>query len=129
MKGYLGDTNIALRATAKPESLSKAIQRALLHGPLFISALTYWEVVVKVGKNKLDVGNPKIWWAEMMAQLNANQLSFRPEHAAGIYDLPNHHNDPFDRALIAQAIAEDLQLLSTDTEMPKYKSAGLKLIS
>ncbi len=100
-----------------------------MHGPLFISALTYWEVIVKVGKKKLDVGNPKIWWAEMLAQLNANQLSFRPEHAAGIFNLPNHHNDPFDRGLIAQAIAEDLPFLSTDTQMPQYKSAGLKLIS
>ena len=129
MRGSILDTHIVILAMGKPAGIPKEIRRAIEKGPNFLSVVVYWEVVVKSGLSKLRVGDPRIWWAEAVSNFAATVLPLRTEHVSSLHDLPNHHNDPFDRALIAQAIAEDLQLLSTDTQMPQYKSAGLKLIS
>jgi PIN domain nuclease of toxin-antitoxin system len=48
---------------------------------------------------------------------------------AELYTLPPHHRDPFDRILIAQAMAEGLALVTIDSEMPLYASARLRVIS
>jgi PIN domain nuclease of toxin-antitoxin system len=53
----------------------------------------------------------------------------RPDHVARLYDLPPIHKDPFDRMLIAQAIAEDLDLVTTDREIPKYAGQYLRVLS
>ena len=45
-----------------------------------------------------------------------------------MYDLPPIHKDPFDRMLIAQAIATDLVLVTTDREIPKYAGVRLQVL-
>jgi PIN domain nuclease of toxin-antitoxin system len=50
------------------------------------------------------------------------------DHVAAIHDLPAVHQDPFDRALIAQAIVEDLTLLTTDAQMAQYASTALRVV-
>ena len=52
----------------------------------------------------------------------------RPEHIEGVCQLPPIHRDPFDRVLIAQAIIEDLALVTIDGEIPKYASKRLRVI-
>jgi PIN domain nuclease of toxin-antitoxin system len=59
----------------------------------------------------------------------ARPLPLRPEHAAHLYDLPPIHKDPFDRMLIAQAMAENLELVTTDPEIPKYAGQRLRVLS
>jgi PIN domain nuclease of toxin-antitoxin system len=53
----------------------------------------------------------------------------RPEHVAEVYTLPPIHKDPFDRVLIAQATVEQLTLLTTDGEIPRYASGRFRVIS
>jgi PIN domain nuclease of toxin-antitoxin system len=55
-------------------------------------------------------------------------LALRPEHIAAIYKLPAIPNDPFERALIAQATAEGLSLESGDAEIARYAAKGLRLV-
>ena len=69
-----------------------------------MSVVSFWEVLLKSMKGKLDVGDPRTWWEEALEQLAATALVLRPEHIAEVYALPNIHRDPFDRVLIAQAI-------------------------
>lgn len=128
MSGCLFDTNAVLFALAAPRRLSAKARAAILAGPNYLSVVSYWEVMLKSMKGKLNVGDPRTWWRDALTQLAATPLVLRPEHVSGVCVLPSHHQDPFDRILIAQAIADDLPLITADGEMQRYTSAGLKII-
>jgi PIN domain nuclease of toxin-antitoxin system len=127
--GYLLDTSAALIALTYPDRLSARVRKAILAGPNVLSAIVYWEVVLKSMKGALDVGDPRTWWIDALEQLAAIPLALRPEHITEVYALPPIHKDPFDRILIAQAGVEGLTLLTTDGEIPKYAGKGLRVIS
>ena len=129
MTGYLLDTNTALIALAEPARLSENLRKAILGGPNVLSVISYWEVVLKTMKGNLVVGDPRAWWLDALDQLAANPLALRPEHIAGVYGLPPIHKDPFDRALIAQAMAEDLTLVTTDALIPRYASERFQVLA
>jgi PIN domain nuclease of toxin-antitoxin system len=127
--GYLLDTSAALIALRDPHGPPRRVREAILAGPNYLSVVVYWEVVLKNMKGNLDVGDPRSWWFDALDQLAATPLTLRPEHIAGVCALPPIHRDPFDRVLIAQAIAEELTLVTTDAELPKYASERLLVIS
>ena len=112
----------------QPEHLNAPIRTAIERGPGYLSVISFWEVMVKSRKGNLDVGDPRVWWKEALHVLALTPLAFRAEHVAEIYDLPFHHADPFDRALIAQAIAEDLTLLTSDAEIRRYTNDRFRVI-
>jgi PIN domain nuclease of toxin-antitoxin system len=128
LNGYLLDTSVALVAGSLPERLAPRFQRAIEKGPAFLSTVAYWEVTIKAMKGGLDLGNPRLWWAETLDALGLQPLLLHPHHIAAICDLPPIHQDPFDRALIAQAIEEDLTLLTTDRVIPRYASKRFRVI-
>ena len=129
MTGYLLDTSIALLGLACPERISPDLRRALEDGPVYLSVISYWEVLLKTMKGKLDVGDPRAWWPDALDQLAAIPLPLRPDHISEICNLAPIHQDPFDRALIAQAIVEGLVLATTDHDIPKYASECLRVIA
>ena len=129
MSGYLLDTNFALYGVCEPDRLSADVRQTVESGPVYLSVICFWEVVLKSMKGALDVGDPRQWWTEALDVFGARALPVRPEHAATLYDLPPIHKDPFDRMLIAQAIATDLVLVTTDREIPKYAGGGLQVLS
>ena len=128
MNGYLLDTNVALLALEAPERLSRAGRAAVKSGPNVLSVISYWEVILKSAKGKLDVGNPAAWWETALSDFAATAMPLRPVHVAEIHGLPFIHRDPFDRALIAQATVEDLVLVTTDEEIMRYASERLRVI-
>ncbi len=129
MNGYLLDTSVALLAIHQSVRLSSAIRGALERGPSFLSVISYWEIMIKVMKGNLDVGgDPRQWWHVAIETLALQPLHYRPEHIAQIYHLPPIHQDPFDRALIAQALAEELTLLTTDDVIHQYASDRLHVL-
>jgi len=127
--GYLLDTNTALIALTAPDTLSLAVRNAVLRGPNMLSVVSYWEVLLKSMKGNLRVGDPSTWWRDTLEQLAATPLILRPAHIAGIYSLPPIHKDPFDRALIAQATVEDLELVTTDGEILRYASTSFRVVT
>jgi PIN domain nuclease of toxin-antitoxin system len=129
VSAYLLDTNAALIALTEPAMLSPAARAALQAGPNLLSVVSYWEVLLKSMKGKLQVGDPRTWWMDALDQLAATPLLLRPEHVAVVYSLPPVHADPFDRVLIAKAIAEELELVTTDRQIPQYASAHFRVIS
>ncbi len=129
MTGYLIDTNTALIALTNPGELPAKVRTALLTGPNKLSVISYWEVVIKSMKGSLKVGDPGSWWRDALDQLAATPLALRSEHVTEIYNLPPIHKDPFDRMLIAQAMIEELQLVTTDGEFPRYASTRLQVVS
>lgn len=129
MKGYLLDTNTALIALTDPAELPRRARSAIFAGPNVLSVIVYWEVLLKAMKGALKMENPRIWWREALEQLAASPLVLRPEHVSEICDLPAIHRDPFDRVLIAQAIAEALTLVTIDRAISAYASKRLRVIS
>lgn len=126
--GFLLDTCSTLLALADPDALSPAAREAILAGPNHLSVVSYWEVLLKSMKGALDVGDPRAWWFDALEQLAATPLVLRPQHVAGVDGLPPIHKDPFDRMLIAQAAAEGLALVTTDSEIARYASKGLRVV-
>jgi PIN domain nuclease of toxin-antitoxin system len=127
-QGNLLDTSTALIALLRPDELSTKARNAIAAGPNYLSVVSYWQVIVKSMKGKLNVGDPRIWWADALVALVATPLILNPLHIAGIYRLEPIHKDPFDRVLIAQAIAEDLALVSGDSQIAHYANKKLKII-
>lgn len=128
MKGSLLDTNIALLALAAPERISPRVRRAVEDGPVYLSVISYWEIILKSSKGKLDVGDPRAWWVEALEKLAAAALPLRADHLGELAHLEPIHSDPFDRALIAQALVENLSIVTTDDAIPKYASHRLRVI-
>ena len=128
MNVYLLDTSVALLAVHQSARLSTAVRQAIDRGPAVLSSVGYWEVTTKARKGGLDVGNPRLWWAETLDALGLQPLLLHPHHIAAICDLPPIHQDPFDRALIAQATEEGLTLLTTDRKIPRYASKRFRVI-
>jgi PIN domain nuclease of toxin-antitoxin system len=128
LKGYLLDTNVVLLALADPEKLSGGIKKAIERGPNHLSVISYWEVLLKSGKGKLLIEDTSAWWQTSQTDLAATALPLRPDHVARIPYLSAYHQDPFDRVLIAQAIVEELTLVTTDAEIARYTSDGVKVL-
>ena len=110
-------------------TLPTAVRDAAGVGPNFLSVVSYWEVLVKSMKGKLDVGDPRTWWYTALQDLSAAPLPMRAQHVTEIFNLPPIHQGPFDRMLIAQAIAEDLELVTTDRDIIRYASPRLRVVS
>jgi PIN domain nuclease of toxin-antitoxin system len=82
-----------------------------------VSAVTVWEVAIKRGLGKLDAP------PDLLGQLEGAQVELLPitaRHADRVATLPDHHRDPFDRLLIAQAEIEGFALASADADLAAY---------
>jgi PIN domain nuclease of toxin-antitoxin system len=117
---YLLDTNTLIWAAASPGRLSAPARKAVNTGPLVLSVVSFWEIVIKARKGTLDVADPVSWWSRAAAALGGEILSIRAAHVSALAALPAIHKDPFDRMLIAQAAAEGLALVSSDELIGKY---------
>lgn len=88
----------------------------------------YWEVVLKAMKGALSVDRLDSWWPDAIDQLAATALFLKPEHVSHLTALPSIHRDPFDRALIVQAMVEDLALVTIDAVIPRYARGRFRVI-
>ena len=91
------------------------------HRELLFSAASGWEMAIKVGLGKLKVTGPLSSY--LSARLLENAIGVLPvslRHAVGVAELPDHHRDPFDRLLVAQAVPEDLTVLTADPLVTRY---------
>ena len=120
---YLLDTVILLWSVNEPEKLNDRALQVLQNGreELFLSAASAWEIAIKsaVGRLKLP-DSPESFVPSRMARLGLRPLHITHSHALNTSVLPPHHQDPFDRVLISQAILEDMVLMTTDHEFSKY---------
>jgi PIN domain nuclease of toxin-antitoxin system len=103
-----------LSETAK-QAICDATNRKL------ISTVSCWEIAIKVSLKKLDLGVPyRGFIHEHMVRNNFELLQITDEHLAMLVALPFHHKDPFDRLLIAQALYEQIPLVSVDPQLDAY---------
>jgi len=113
------DTHVFLWAVAG-SPLLKPAARGLIEAAdeVYVSAASIWEVAIKSRLGKIEA-DP----VELTGAIEASGFMHLPVtavHAAGVGALELHHNDPFDRLLIAQALAEPLKLLTADGVLTQY---------
>jgi PIN domain nuclease of toxin-antitoxin system len=87
----------------------------------FVSMATCWEIAIKVGLKKLDLGEPATTF--LPRELAANHfdlLGIELRHVTFVETLPLHHKDPFDRLLVSQAIIQSLPIVSVDAACDPY---------
>ena len=120
------DTHILLWADERPRLIAATL-RAAMRDPtneIVVSAATIWEIAIKRAIGKLHFDRPIV--AAVLA-LGFEILPVAGVHAEHAVGLPRHHNDPFDRMLIAQAYLEGMVLGTQDRRMRPYGVVTLGL--
>jgi PIN domain nuclease of toxin-antitoxin system len=118
--GLLIDTNAVLWTIARSKRLSSRARATIGDSgqPLVVSAVSLWEVAIKRSLGKLSA--PADLSRRLAALRQVELLPISPLHAEVAGELPWHHRDPFDRLLVAQALAEKLAIVSSDPALAQY---------
>jgi PIN domain nuclease of toxin-antitoxin system len=121
---YLLDTHTLIWLFENNPQLSDRAKLIIVdeNNELFISIASLWEMTIKSSLGKLDLSLPlSELFAQKLIPSDIQILPIQLQHLAILQELPFHHRDPFDRIIIAQAIAENLTLLSTDRTFENYR--------
>jgi len=121
----LTDTHTLVWALTEPEKLGRAARRALDTSPFTASVANLGELVWKKRKPGALLSDPIPWWDRYVARSEIPTLALRVAHIEALAALPDYHQDPFDRILLAQAAAENLTLVSCDKQLAQY---GVRVI-
>ena len=93
---------------------------------VFLSVASCWELAIKVGNGKLTLAKPIEQLVPEQLRLNSFRLlQIDLDDVTRVATLPLHHRDPFDRLLAAQALSEELTIVSAD---PVFRKYGVKRI-
>jgi len=106
-------------------TLSGEARAAITDGKnmVFVSAVVIWEIRIKEALGKLKLPSD---FRELLNSQEFDELPLTVDHAHRLAELPPHHRDPFDRMLVAQAIAERLTIVTRDPDIPRYRVRTLK---
>jgi PIN domain nuclease of toxin-antitoxin system len=117
------DTHAFLWLIEGNPNLSSAAQVALADpaNELHLSVASVWELAIKTSNKKLVLADPlDAFIGKWTATYQLVPLSIDMAHALAVVGLPDHHRDPFDRILIAQAMVERMTLVSADAKFAAY---------
>ncbi len=116
------DTNILLSAVIAPERLPDDVSDRLrdVANVVYFSAASIWEISIKQSLNRAGFDFSPEDIHQLALETGFGELPIRSEHCYAVAHLPWHHRDPFDRLLVAQAMALPAHLLTADTMLPRY---------
>lgn len=117
------DTHAFLWWNTDDEQLSQRARAIIADGEneIYFSAASAWEIAIKAARGKLILPEePGAYIASRLKNHHFQPMPIQISHAVQVYALPHHHEDPFDRLLIAQCQLEGLQLLTLDPQIKKY---------
>jgi len=125
MTGCLLDTHVLLWWLSDPGKLSDEARAAITDGqnPVYASSAAAWEMAIKKRLGRLDYPANL---AEVLAKDHIEVLPITLPHALAVSDLPMHHQDPFDRMMVAQTMIEGLVLITRDEDIGKYDVKVMK---
>jgi PIN domain nuclease of toxin-antitoxin system len=116
----LTDTHSLVWALSDPGSLSVKARNILTEAEVVTSAANLWELLLKMRKSDALLANPVPWWEKYVVETGIPILPIRSSHVLALGRLPGVHKDPFDRILVAQAVVENLPIISKDTVLAQY---------
>jgi len=125
---HLLDSHTLLWYTLGEAQLSGTASKLILDpaNEIFISPASYWEIAIKISIGKLTLHQPYEDFVDAcLNQYGFTILPITPKHTGALTTMPFHHKDPFDRLLVAQALVEDIPIVSIDTVLDQY---GIKRI-
>lgn len=120
---FLLDTHAWLWLLTSPERLGSATTALVADQThdLILSAASSWEIAIKYRLGKLPLPSPPTRYIpERMRVFGIDPLPITHMHTLRVAELPDHHSDPFDRLLIAQAQLDGLTILTSDQMFAKY---------
>lgn len=119
------DTHTLLWALSDPDRLTPSTREKLSarRNQVFASAVCAWEMEIKRGLGKLTTPDDL---AGELRTTGFEELPVRVAHVHALRGLPPHHRDPFDRLLVAQALVEDLVVVTSDSIIPRYPVRTLR---
>lgn len=120
---YLLDTHTFLWWDTRSSRLSRRVFDLISDrsNGVWLSMASVWEVQIKHQLARLELSAPLEEIIRIQQRENGiNLLPIDLSHVLGVSDLPHHHKDPFDRLLVAQAMAENLVVLSHDPQIARY---------
>lgn len=120
MRRLLLDTHTLLWWLSGDQSLGERARAAIAdpRNEVFVSAATGWEIAIERAIGKLGIEDEDL--DSIVEDEGFAHLPITFFHGTQAGTLPQHHKDPFDRMLVAQAQAEGLTILTADAEIPKY---------
>jgi PIN domain nuclease of toxin-antitoxin system len=117
------DSNVLLWAVYAPEHLTEKV-RLFLEAPendLFVSHASIWELLEKIGRGKLLLaGTSPTTSIQRFMDIGITLLPIELTHIQAAAELPQHHSDPFDRVILAQAIEKGMPILTSDGAFERY---------
>ena len=116
----LTDTHTLVWALSQPDALGARARAALNESPFTASVANLWELVLKSHKLGGLITDPISWWEKYVVRAGIPALAIRTSHIRFLAGLPGIHKDPFDRILVAQALAEGLTLATKDAVLASY---------
>ncbi len=117
----------------KDSAQLSAQARALIAAPsndITVSVVTVWEITIKFALGRQGIGSMPVSGEQALRafrQAGYNILPVHDEHVLALAAMPPIHRDPFDRMLIAQSMAETLQLLTHDKQVAAYGGGILQI--
>lgn len=116
---YLIDTHIFVWAMEESKLLPENIKDKIIdsNNEIFVSVASIWEIVIKRNLKKIKIAFDI---ETSIGKAGIHVLAIETSHALATEKLPPHHKDPFDRLLVAQAIAEKLTIITQDEKIKKY---------
>lgn len=123
------DTQIALWAITDSPKLQKRA-RDLIVSPktiVWVSAVSVWEIAIKYALGRGDMPVSSRDAMRYFHEAGYRFLSIEIEHAVAVGDLAAHHQDPFDRLLVAQALIEPMRLMTHDPLVARYSDTIMEV--
>jgi PIN domain nuclease of toxin-antitoxin system len=117
------DSHVLIWYVDQDNRLSPASHAAISDptNDLLLSAGSIWEIGIKLGLGKIILTQPfKPWMNQAISDLDVTVLPLSVEYVDVQSNLPRHHGDPFDRLIVAQAIVEQVSIISADANLDAY---------
>jgi PIN domain nuclease of toxin-antitoxin system len=125
LRVLLDTTALYVAAGVSDVVFTPKVQRLLEHPETvrMVSPVSFNEIAIKANKGMTPLTREHM--EKLIFDLDLTVLPLTAAHSFRLFGLPTHHSDPFDRMLIATALAEDISIVARDREFKKYK--GLRV--
>jgi PIN domain nuclease of toxin-antitoxin system len=122
----LMDTVALVYAIESPHRLSRRAKRVFAGGDYVreVSALSLSEIAIKTHRGQLEISDSQV--NQALKDLDVDVLAYTRAHALRLFGLPWHHTDPFDRQILAQALEENIPIVTSDEVFGRYD--GIRVI-